>query len=451
MKKIKHIFNRLLIGFTAALLLATTGVHAGQTTRVSVSSAGTQADCSYITEYGCSFTDAISADGRYVVFSSYAGGLVAGYGSLYVRDRVTGKTTRVNGVSNNVFESFDTSAISADGRYIVFSSLVNNLVPGDTNEAMDIFVRDRVTGTTSLVSVSSKGVQGNDYSFKPAVSADGRYVAFRSWADNLVADDTNGTTDVFVRDRMTGKTTRVNVSSTGLQGNGNDEDDYFNDFRSHIAISADGRYVAFSTNASNLVTGDTNGIEDVFVRDRMTGKTTLVSVSSTGVQGVSSGYFPEINADGRYVVFESDADNLVPRDTNGDPDVFARDRLLNTTSAADLQVTVTAKPVSVRKSQTASYKLTVKNNGPDSASNVALTDIVSNGTVLSITPSQGTCSKAAISVCRLGTLAAGATASVAVNIKADANPLTHKISVSASSKGNAPGNNAVNIYTTVTP
>jgi uncharacterized repeat protein (TIGR01451 family) len=485
---------------------------------------------------------------------------------------VTGKTTRVNGVSNNVFESFDTSAISADGRYIVFSSLVNNLVLGDTNKAMDIFVRDRVTGTTSRVSVSSKGVQGNDYSFKPAVSADGRYVAFRSWADTLVDDgDTNGNTDVFVRDRMTGKTTRVNVSSTGVQGNGNDEDDYFNDFRSHIAISADGRYVVFSTNASNLVTGDTNGVDDVFVRDCVNHTTTRVSVGLAGLQGNSYSRDPTISADGRYVAFESAANNLVAGDTNGAsdvfvrdltnnttsrvsigsagaqgndwsyisaisadgrfvafvsdasslvagdtndapdifvrdrltgtttttrvsvssagvqgnsgsgnwglaisadgrfmafdsaannlvsgdtndaPDIFVRDRLLNTTYIADLQATVIAKPVSVKKGQTASYRLTVKNNGPDSASNVALTDIVSNGTVLSITPSQGTCSKAAISVCRLVTLAAGATASVVVNIKANANPLTEQISVSASSKDNAPGNNAVNIYTTVTP
>jgi uncharacterized repeat protein (TIGR01451 family) len=536
-----------LISLIATLLVATTGVHAAQTTRVSVSSAGAQADCSYITEYGCSFTDAISADGRYVVFSSYAGGLVAGYGGLYVRDRVTGKTTHVNGVSNNAFEIFDTSAISANGRYIVFSSKVNNLVPGDTNDALDIFVRDLVTGTTSRVSVSSKGEQGNDYSFKPAISADGRYVAFRSWADNLVDGDTNGNTDVFVRDRMTGKTTRVNVSSTGVQGYGNDEDDYFNDFRSHIAISADGRYVAFSTNANNLVTGDTNGINDVFVRDCVNHTTTRVSVGLAGVQGNSYSREPAISADGRYVAFESvannlivgdtnrtwdvfvrdrtlntttrvsvssvgtqanpnygsstsaisadgryvafssDANNLVAGDSNGNtdvfvrdrttnttsrvsvssagvqgnygylgsgiwglaisadgrfvafdsyasnlvagdtndaPDIFVRDHLLNTTYVADLQATVTAKPASIRKNQTASYKLTVKNNGPNSASNVALTDIVSNGTVLSITTSQGTCSKAAISVCRLSTLAAGASATVEVKIRAEACSLT---------------------------
>ncbi|MDD5268139.1 MAG: CARDB domain-containing protein [Methylococcales bacterium] len=573
MKKNKNTFNRLMIGFTTALLLATTGVHAGQTTRVSVSSAGTQADCSYITEYGCSFTDAISADGRYVVFSSYAGGLVAGYGSLYVRDRVTGKTTRVNGVSNNAFEIFDTSAISANGRYIVFSSKVNNLVPGDTNDALDIFVRDLVTGTTSRVSVSSKGEQGNDYSFKPAISADGRYVAFRSWADNLVDGDTNGNTDVFVRDRMTGKTTRVNVSSTGVQGYGNDEGDYFNDFRSRIAISADGRYVAFSTNANNLVTGDTNGIDDVFVRDCVNHTTTRVSVGLAGVQGNSYSREPAISADGRYVAFESaannlivgdtnrtwdvfvrdrtlntttrvsvssvgtqansnygsstsaisadgryvafssDANNLVAGDTNGTadvfvrdrttnttsrvsvssagvqgnygylgsgiwglaisvdgrfvvfdsyatnlvagdtnnaPDIFVRDRLLNTSYVADLQATVTAKPASVKKGQTASFKLTVKNNGPDSAGNVALTDIVSNGTVLSIIPSQGaSCSKAAISVCRLGSLAAGASASVAVNIRAEACSLTQQLSVSATPKDNAPSNNAVRVITPV--
>ena len=214
--------------------------------------------------------------------------------------------------------------------------------------------------------------------------------------------------------------------------------------------------MAFSSDANNLVDGDTNGNADVFVRDRTTNTTSRVSVSSAGVQG-NYGYLGSgiwglaISVDGRFVAFDSYASNLVTGDTNDTYDVFVRDRLLNTTSVADLQVTVTAKPASVTKGQTASYKLTVKNNGPNSASNVALTDIVSNGTVLSITPSQGTCSKAAISVCRLNTLAAGANATVAVNIKADANPLTYQTSVSASPKDNAPGNNAVNISTTVTP
>jgi len=419
----------------------------GKTTRVSVSSEGKQGnDYSYI--------DGISADGRYVTFESGASNLVAGDSNgasdIFVHDRQTGKTTRVSissaGNQGNDYSTY--SAISADGRYIVFSSYADNLVAGDTNGTEDVFVRDRLTGTTARVSVNSAGVQGDSQSESPMISADGRYVAFHSYAENLATGDTNLASDIFVRDRLTGSTSRVSVSSTGAQAicvswacN-----------EAPVAISADGRYVAFKSYALNLVAGSTNGEFHVYVKDRQTGTTTRVSVSSTGLQGnYGNGFDGGISADGRYLSFNSLDDNMVASDTNRSWDVFIRDRLLNTSSVADLQATVTAKPASVKKGQTASYKLTITNNGPDSASNVAMTDIVTNGTVISITPSQGTCNKAAISVCRLGTLTAGANASIAVNIKADANPLTNQISVSASSKDNVPGNNAVNIYTTVTP
>jgi uncharacterized repeat protein (TIGR01451 family) len=238
---------------------------------------------------------------------------------------------------------------------------------------------------------------------------------------------------------VTGTTTQIGPSGNSI-GQGCYAD----------AISADGRYVAFISSYANLVSGDTNYDLDVFLYERETRKITGVSTVSGDVD-YSWSWAPAISADGRYVAFSSDADNLVSGDTNGAEDVFVRDRLLNTTSAADLQATVTAKPASVRKGQTASYKLTVKNNGPNSADSVALTDIVSNGTVLSITPSLGTCNKAAISVCRLGTLAKGASASIAVNIKADANSLTQKISVSAAPKDNVPSNNTVIISTPVIP
>ena len=214
--------------------------------------------------------------------------------------------------------------------------------------------------------------------------------------------------DVFVHDRFNRTTTRVNVSSSGEQAQCVSLSDP-EDCRSYIrAISADGRYVAFYSTAKNLVAGDTWDAYDAmddFVRDRLSGTTTHVDVNSAGVKGSGSSSIGGFSADGRYVAFGSNSSNLVTGDTNNVSDVFVRDRLLNTTYIADLQATVTAKPVSVKKGQTASYTLTVKNNGPDSANNVALTDIVSNGTVLSITPSQGTCSKGAISVCRLGTLA----------------------------------------------
>ena len=156
------------------------------------------------------------------------------------------------------------------------------------------------------VSVASSGVQGNGRSCCPSISADGRFVAFASEASNLVPGDTNGAWDVFVYDRQTGEITRVSVASDGAQGNGDS---------GGPAISADGRFVAFYSSASNLVPGDTNGVEDVFVHDRLTGQTTRVSVASDGAQGNDLSWQPSISADGRFVAFASRASNLVPGDT----------------------------------------------------------------------------------------------------------------------------------------
>jgi Tol biopolymer transport system component len=188
---------------------------------------------------------------------------------------------------------------SADGRYVAFSSDASNLVVGDTNTASDVFVRDRTTSTTARVSVSSAGQQGNSGSAKPAVSADGRYVAFVSLASNLVPGDTNGVPDVFVRDRSTGQTTRVSVSSAEAQGD--DESNF-----ETPAISADGRYVAFSSYASNLVGPgkDYPYSSDVFLRDRDRGVTTRVSVDATGAP-LPDTHQPSISSDGQVVGFVS--------------------------------------------------------------------------------------------------------------------------------------------------
>ena len=171
------------------------------------------------------------------------------------------------------------------------------------------------------VSVSSDGSQGNGGSgeYVVSINADGRYVAFTSFASNLVPGDTNGYMDVFVHDRQTGQTTRVSVASDGTQANGRSAD-----YPRSVSLSADGRYVAFSSYANTLVAGDTNGYWDVFVYDRQTGQTTRVSVASNGAQGTGhSGLWGvAISADGRYVAFQSDASNLVPGDTNGLRDVF---------------------------------------------------------------------------------------------------------------------------------
>jgi Tol biopolymer transport system component len=150
--------------------------------------------------------------------------------------------------------------MSSDGRYVAFYSEANNLVTGDTNGGRDVFVRDRDTSTTERVSVGSAGAQGNDWSDGAPISADGRYVAFRSAASNLVPGDTNIAIDVFLRDRTMGATERVSMDSADAQGNGTSWT---------VSITADGRYVAFQSEATTLVPGDTNGVDDVFVRDRV--------------------------------------------------------------------------------------------------------------------------------------------------------------------------------------
>ena len=286
-----------------------------KTTRVSVNSHGAQTKRQ-------SIVDSISAHGRFVTFDSTASNLVGGdtngVDDVFVRDRKTGKTTRASVDSHGAQangESFAAS-ISADGRFVAFLSSASNLVGNDTNGARDVFVRDRKTGRTTRVSIDSHGAQGKGASFVPSISANGRFVAFSSVANNLVAGDTNTVSDVFVRDRKTGRTRRVSVDSHGAQGNG--------DSTFTLSISADGRFVAFYSDAANLVAGDGNAAGDVFVRDRKTGKTRRVSVASHGTQGNDTSFAPSISANGRFVAFTSLANNLVAGDTNGASDIFAR-------------------------------------------------------------------------------------------------------------------------------
>jgi len=296
------------------------------TTRVSVSSAGAQADRD-------TYAAAISADGRYVVLNSIARNLVPGdtndASDVFVHNRVSGQTTRISvstgGLQGN--GSSDSAAMSANGRYIVFASTASNLVDGDTNHASDVFLHDQASGVTTRLSVSRSGRQANGPSAMPAISADGRYVAFQSFASNLVRGDTNGLTDAFVRDLATGKTTRVSLTSRGRQARCNIG--YCES--TEPVLSEHGRHVAFQSSATNLVRHDTNRLGDVFVRDRRTGKTTRMSVDSRGRQGGgdrtnNGSNAPAISGNGRYVVFHSADSNLVRGDTNGVFDIFVHDR-----------------------------------------------------------------------------------------------------------------------------
>ncbi len=304
----------------------------GDLIRVSVNSAGVQGNAN-------SASGMISADGRYVAFVSSATNLVAGdtngTADLFVHDLQTGQTTRVNLGSTGQQSNGSLPAspsISADGRYITWNTNSTNLVPADTTPDTDVYVRDTVAGTTALVSVSSAGVKGNGDSSAPSISADGRYITFSSLAGNLVAGDTNGTSDLFLHDMQTGQTMRVNVNNNGDQAVGAQP--------TTAALSADGRYVVWSSVATNLVAGDTNASRDVFRRDLVSGVTTRVNVTPAG--GQSAGDLAAftirvtVSADGRYVSFNSAATDLVAGDTNNTADAFVRDMVAGQTTRVNV-------------------------------------------------------------------------------------------------------------------
>lgn len=295
---------------------------AGTTILLSVDAAGVHAD-------GESNFPAITPDGRSVVFASAATNLVAGdlngLPDIFLRDLQAGTIERIS-VDSSGAESDGNSTrpgITPDGRFISFYSNARNLVSGDTNNRSDVFVVDRQAGTTERASFDSNGVEGDRGSFNTSMSADGRYVAFSSDATNLVAGDSNGRRDIFLRDRQAGTTTRISVDSSGNEVlNGTSESPRF---------AADGGVVAFASGADLLVPGDTNGLFDIFVRDLQTGTTELISANSSGATANDDCLHPRITADGRFVAFESAATDLIASDTNGKYDFFVHDRVLGTT------------------------------------------------------------------------------------------------------------------------
>lgn len=293
----------------------------GTTERVSVTDDGAQAN-------ERSFEPSISVDGRFVAFSSWASNLTGeGVGGVFVRDRREGTTERIAVAPDGTPVDAHSPSISADGRFVAFTSRAGTLVEGDTNDRDDVFVRDRQAGTTERVSVASDGSQANESSYQPAISGNGQVVAFHSKADSLVADDTNEADDVFVHDRQAGTTERVSVASNNTQAN---------DESAHAAVNHDGGVVAFQSRANTLVREDTNGASDVFVRDRQAGTTERVSVTSDDTQASDASYEPALNDEGDLVAFDSTAGDLVPGDTNDTTDVFVRDRQAGTTERASV-------------------------------------------------------------------------------------------------------------------
>ncbi|WP_160007801.1 TolB family protein [Nocardioides sp. AX2bis] len=291
-----------------------------------------------------SLTPTISRDGTFAAFASDATNLVAGgtpefTRNIYVKNIRTGRIFLVSrSVGGAPLSNAAAPAVSNGGRYVSFTSFAPDVVAGDTNDQVDVFLRDRRLRETTRVSVTSAGAEGDAFSGMPAISANGQTVAFVSDATNLTSADTNARRDVFVRDVVAGTTSRVSVDSAGVQGN--DESDYGIRGASVFgpSISADGQVVAFGSIASNLVPDDTNTCSfrtlpsftlpgqcpDIFTHDRLTEATTRVSVSGAGEQADDASTDPAISGDGRSVAFFSTASNLAPGDTNTcRPSLFA--------------------------------------------------------------------------------------------------------------------------------
>jgi len=449
----------------------------GQILRVSVSSSGEQADDN-------SHALAISADGRYVAFDSYARNLVTGENSLYskifLHDLQTGKTERVDLNSDGLAADRSSSwpAISADGRYVAFASYAGNLFPGEDPAASadhDVFVRDRKTGTTRLVSISLSGrpgrYQGNDSgvtSTYPSISADGRMIAFASFADDLVTGDKNQTMDCFVRDMRAGVTQMVSVTSKNEPADGSgrsswpiisangrfvgfesdaqnlapgDNDPWYdvfvrdralgttrrisntpagkpgNESSTNAAFSADGRYVAFQSRASDLIGDDHNATQDIFVYDRQAKNVQRVSINNKGAEGNDYSEWTAMSASGGNVFFHSTADNLSANDANGATDVFARD--MTWIAGADNLGIEFPPQAACQRGKPCALVFHVHNQGTQAA--VAnLTQVWPDGVSLrSSAPAQGRCSPSVgvkVQTCDLGSLPAGGSAEVAFSI-----------------------------------
>lgn len=305
----------LLVFTVLSFTLGTKGFSATEV--VSVSTGGEPSS------FSPSRNPAVSATGRWVAFDSTSGELASndrfGARDVFVRDRLTGETMRASvGIGGEANDDSTDPAISADGRFVAFTSSATNLVSSDTNGVSDIFVFDRQTGKTVRVSVATGGADANGSSFFPAISGNGRFVAFISSANNLVPEDTNGLDDAFVHDLMTRTTTRVSVRSDGAQAL------TAHNFTGPPDLTHDGGRIVFTSSASDLVSGDTNGVtSDIFLHDRLAKTTVLASVTAGGAQANAFAADGNISEDGNVIAFISTATNLPGG--NGQLHVFVRD------------------------------------------------------------------------------------------------------------------------------
>ncbi|MBA3278424.1 MAG: PD40 domain-containing protein [Geodermatophilaceae bacterium] len=288
----------------------------GELTLVSTSDSGVKGN-------GSSFAPSLSADGATVAFVSVATNLqppdTNSRLDVYVKDLASGELTLASTSSTGVKGNGDSSlpSLSADGSTVAFHSEATNLDPADTDDISDVYVKDLTTGEVTLVSISDAGVKGNGSSFRSSLSADGATVAFESRATNLDPADTDGISDIFVKDLDSGELTLASTSSVGVKGNADS---------GAASLSADGATVAFESRATNLDPDATVDLTNhIFVKDLDSGELTLASTSSTGVVSNSDSFAPSLSADGSTVAFDSGATNLDPADTDPEGDIYVKD------------------------------------------------------------------------------------------------------------------------------
>lgn len=337
-----------IVGFVGPMILAG-AAFAGRTTLVSVGTGGTPPNCGAVETHCYSIQPDITPDGRYVVFSSVAQNITdpphtpTPILQILIHDRLTCTTTRISETATGqpADKPCNDPSISADGQFVVFTSGASNLWPGVPNLINQIYLWDAATNTIELISKSAAGVPGTQASAVPTISDDGRWIVFQSDAPNLVPGDTNNQPDIFLYDRHTSTLKRVNLTPLGQQANGASR---------RPSMSPDGRYIVFDSTAQNLTSIPTNNVPQVFVLDRDSdgngiydepGKTslTLASVNNSGEPSNGFASWGVISPDGRLVAFSGSntATNLVPGDTNNATDVFVRNLETGTTTRANVR------------------------------------------------------------------------------------------------------------------
>ncbi len=338
------------------------------TKRVSLNSAGLEIDGNSV--------GMLTPDGRSVLFVSNGRVITEqshseGQSAVYLRDLQTGKVEQISKGVNDLYPNgvVDSARGSFDGRYIVYAGEATNLVQGDRNGVRDLFLNDRTTGDTKLFTRDPNGKQANGFSNAPQITHDDRYIVFHSLASNLVPGDTNGLLDIFIYDVQNNSISRVNVTENGTQANGLSKDP---------SICNTGRFVSYTTEATNLVPGDTNGQRDVIIHDLLTGRNTVATVNESGELGNGRAHLSFLVPDCTAITFASESTNLISGDENGVRDLF----MARISYPADFgQSTLTNQGIS-EPGDILVYTYTVRNIGTESSPATLVSIVPTNTTYL---------------------------------------------------------------------